>query len=271
MKKKIRLSVAFLLACMLSITSFCTSANAAPQKPAEVPANYVPIRYYQGSNSSEVSATLTLKAHNTYFIEIAGGAGCDDSWVQRFTHNRYDVYGGNGGYRLIKITPNVNTTITMYAGGAGQWHKPGFPDGQTKHGGGSSSVWMGTPGKDGTLLAAAGGGGGAVGGTSGLQGYDGGKGYGKSYDDTKTYHNFEGVYDGKNGWDFYTWNDINKPRWSTQFQKDLGLNQSLDRINSFNPQESFAASISKFQLYGWDSHGSGGGGGFPTGTSTGYG
>ena len=109
------------------------------------------------------SKTVTLKAGNDYYIELAGGEGGGDTYG-----------GGKGGYQIIHIYVDQDVTVTLYGGGGGGWVSGGGPDGQqgpsSGGGGGSSSIWL----SDNSLFAAAGGGGGGGNSCTGQPGTGGG-------------------------------------------------------------------------------------------------
>lgn len=249
----------------------------------------------QGSGTDLVTGTYTLKAHNTYYIEIAGGAGKDDSWVMEAGKPgevRTTTYGGKGGYQCLQVTPEQDLTLMLYAGGEGKWGSvngtldaaatgAASPDGQAGGGGGSSSVWIRE--NDGSrqkiLLAAAGGGGGATGGTSYVVGHDGGQGYGTNADThDRIYTGFAASQGGQNGktWEGWEISRLNA-YWQQVIREDLALydggNEYLsggDRLQSWDSAMSLEDTYARFLLYAGSGIASGGGGGFPAGTCSYY-
>lgn len=244
-----------------------------------IPTNYRTVYEVNGNGTALSTGSYTLKAGNTYYVELAGGSGGDDSWYiyQGDAQTRFYTEGGHGGYQILVIIPTQNTTLTFYAGGEGAWNGAGQPDGQSVRGGGSSSVWLGTPGEGGTLLAAAGGGGGAVGGTSDLPGYDGGDGYGTSSDHTTIYHDFTNGYNEMNGREWFSWEEnADTDEWRDIIVADVnyfdkgGYFDGKDRIPGWDSTMTADQFFDNFILYGDNVEGGGGGGGFPAGTCTHY-
>ena len=187
-----------------------------------------------GNENQLVSKSYVFEANKTYTVMMAGGAGGADTYL-----------GGGGGYQTFTVRASSDTTVTLYAGGRGEWNNAGRPDGQiglsSGGGGGSSSIWLGNK-----LLFAVGGGGG------GGQASSGGAGYGNRCNNTSnSYTSFSASYNGRNGQTYYD------DRVSNCSSLDYYLSQYglTDKKTSCTVIENAKAD------------GGGGGGGFPAGTN----
>lgn len=249
----------------------------------------------EGSGMDLSTGTYTLKADNTYYIEIAGGAGKDDSWVidaGQAAERRTDTNGGRGGYQCLKVTPAEDITLVLYAGGKGRWvdvnsalglgvDGAGSPDGQAGGGGGSSSVWLKeeTGARQKILLAAAGGGGGATGGTSNVVGHDGGSGYGTNEETHgRIYTEFAAAQGGQNGRTWEGWEESSRTgSWRQIIWEDINLydggneqETGQDRLPSWDSSMDLESFYARYLPHKGIGSISGGGGGFPAGTCSYY-